>query len=309
MPQIEPLTPELQKIAMEELGEVPDRIPQDLMALKTWIEQQPHLRARTDDQFLIQFLRGCKYSLEKAKVKIDLYFSMKTKYPQMLAVTDVDDARFKEIHNTGCFTLLPTPLNENGPRILFYQYNYDPDKMSIEDIYLPTSAMLELTLLNDPYAGIHGFVYIFDFEKLTARHLLQLTPSICKRVVTYLEKSLPLRVRGVYFINIPAAAQPILKFTISLCSEKIQKKMHVLGHGIKDLIKHIPLKYLPKDYGGENGLCSELTQEYIKVLEQYRDHFKENTKYGTDEHLRVGEKFDLDGLYGVGGSFRQLVVD
>ncbi|XP_061395797.1 clavesin-2-like [Musca vetustissima] len=309
MAQIKPLTAELQKIAIDELGEVPERIPEDLLALKTWIRQQPHLRARDDDQFLIQFLRGCKYSLEKAKVKLDLYFSLRTKYPEMLAVYDVDDAKFKEVFHLGCFTLLPTPLNENGPRILFYQYNYDATKMTIEEMYNPTSAMLELTILTDPYAGIHGLVYIFDMAKATTRHILQLTPNVCKRAVTYLEKSLPLRVRGVYFINVPNAALRIVKFITSLCSEKIQKKIYVLGHSVMDLTQYIPLKYLPIDYGGENGLLRDLNRQYFKRFEQYRDYFRENAQYGTDESLRVGENFDLDGLYGVGGSFRQLVVD
>ncbi|XP_073847525.1 alpha-tocopherol transfer protein-like [Musca autumnalis] len=309
MTQIRPLTPELQKIAVEELGEVPARIPEDLLALKTWIKQQPHLRARNDDQFLIQFLRGCKYSLEKAKTKIDLYFSLKTKYPNMFAATDVDDPKFKEIYDLGCYILLPIPLHETGPRIVFFQFNYNPDLISVEDLYYGTNAVFELAILNDPHAGIHGFVYIFDFAKMTARHFLQFTPTICKKVVTFLEKSLPFRVRGVYFINVPAMAQQLLKFIISLCSEKIQKKMHVLGYDIKELTQYVPLKYLPKDVGGENGFCSEITKEYGKIIEQYRDYFKENAQYGTDESLRTGKSFDLDGLYGVGGSFRQIIVD
>lgn len=101
MAQIKPLSEELQKIAIEDLHEVPSRIPEDLQALKTWIAQQPHLRVRTEDQFLIQFLRGCKYSLERAKEKLDLYYSLKTKYPTMFAPTDVDEPRFKEIHDLG----------------------------------------------------------------------------------------------------------------------------------------------------------------------------------------------------------------
>lgn len=97
------LTPseELQKIANEELGEIPSRIPEDLAALKEWIKRQPHLRIRENDQFLLQFLRGCKYSLERSKEKIDLFFSLKSKYPEMLNLTNVDDPTFREIHNLG----------------------------------------------------------------------------------------------------------------------------------------------------------------------------------------------------------------
>lgn len=101
MAQIKPLSPELQKVAIEELGEVPSRIQDDLQALKSWIDQQPHLKARTDDQFLIQFLRGCKYSLERAKSKLDLYFALKSKYPELMNVIDVNEPKFREIYKLG----------------------------------------------------------------------------------------------------------------------------------------------------------------------------------------------------------------
>lgn len=101
MAQIIPLTSDLQQLAIDELGEVPSRIADDLEALKLWIQAEPHIRARTDDQFLIQFLRGCKYSLERAKEKIDLFYSLKSKYPSMFGPTDVDDKKFRSVNNLG----------------------------------------------------------------------------------------------------------------------------------------------------------------------------------------------------------------
>lgn len=79
MANIRPLSDKLQKIAIEELHEVPDRIADDLHKLKIWIAKTPHLKSRTgkwkvttnislslfinfyyiiiDDQFLVSFLR------------------------------------------------------------------------------------------------------------------------------------------------------------------------------------------------------------------------------------------------------------
>lgn len=101
MANIRPLSAELQKAATEQLGEVPSRIADDLEALKTWIKQQPHLKANTDDQFLISFLRGCKYSLEKAKKKIDRFYTLKTKFPEIFNAPNVDDSRFRELVKLG----------------------------------------------------------------------------------------------------------------------------------------------------------------------------------------------------------------
>lgn len=100
-PNIREISVELQEAAKRKLNEVPERIEADLQALKTWIDQQPHLNPRTDDQFLVAFLRGCKYSLEKTKAKLDKYYTLRTKYPELFNVTDVNDAKFREIHRLG----------------------------------------------------------------------------------------------------------------------------------------------------------------------------------------------------------------
>lgn len=99
MLNIVPLSAELQKVAIEDLDEVPARIPEDIQALRDWIRKQPHLRARTDDQHLLQFLRGCKFSLQKAKEKIDNFYYLRSKYSELLLTTDVDDTRFRRYHN------------------------------------------------------------------------------------------------------------------------------------------------------------------------------------------------------------------
>jgi len=80
---IRSLSPELAKKAHDELGEVPERIDEDIETLRTWISKQPHLKARQDAQFLIAFLRGCKYSLEKTKLKLDNFYAMRGAVPEL----------------------------------------------------------------------------------------------------------------------------------------------------------------------------------------------------------------------------------
>ena len=116
MVNVRPLPPHLQKVAIEELNEVPERVAADIEALKTWIQQQPHLKARTDDQFLLGFLRGSKFSLEKAKGKIDKYYTLKTKYPDIFSCNDLNDETVKQIIKLGwVFQIeiikIPTPAN------------------------------------------------------------------------------------------------------------------------------------------------------------------------------------------------------
>lgn len=41
-----------------------------------------------DDQFLITFLRGCKFSIQKAKEKIDLFFTVREEIPELIRNRD-----------------------------------------------------------------------------------------------------------------------------------------------------------------------------------------------------------------------------
>lgn len=101
MADIRPLSAELAKKAQEELNEVPERITEDIAALRTWISKQAHLKARIDDQFLVTFLRGSKYSLERAKEKIDLHFTVRTLMPELFKNRDPTDPTLLEIIRLG----------------------------------------------------------------------------------------------------------------------------------------------------------------------------------------------------------------
>ncbi|XP_075164990.1 alpha-tocopherol transfer protein-like [Haematobia irritans] len=309
MANIKPLSADLQKIVIEELGEVPSRVPEDLAALRDWLKLQPHLKVRDEDQFLIQFLRGCKYSLERAKQKIDLFYSLKSKYPEMMNVTNVDDPKFREVCRLGCSLVMPRSLNQTGPTITVFRFNFPTNKFTIDDVFQSTVAIHEIMMMEDPYASIHGIVYIIDYALATAGHYMQMSPSFCKKLISVLEKSMPLRIKKVYYINASVAAQQFFKIIIPFCSQKLQQRIHIMGDNLDELRNELSPKNLPKDYGGELPSMDKITSDYQSTWDRYREYFQENANYGSNETLRPGKPLDIDGLFGVGGSFRKLIVD
>lgn len=74
---IRPLHPALAKIARDELNEDPDKNSEFLEAFREWINKTPHLKARTDDQYLMTFLRGSKFSLNRAQQKIEMHYTLR----------------------------------------------------------------------------------------------------------------------------------------------------------------------------------------------------------------------------------------
>lgn len=51
----------------------------------------------SDDQRIMTFLRGCKFSLEKTKRKLDMYFTMRTAVPEFFNDRDVTRPELQEI--------------------------------------------------------------------------------------------------------------------------------------------------------------------------------------------------------------------
>ncbi|XP_061393122.1 retinol-binding protein pinta-like [Musca vetustissima] len=308
MSKIQPLPENLQKVAIEELGEVPSRLYDDLQALELWIQQQPHLRARTDHQLLVQFLRGCKFSLQRAKEKLESYYSLKSKYPELQNPTDVDAPQLRNLFQMGCIVPLPRPLNDCGTRIMLYRYNYPVDKFSIQDVILLDVLLHDILLIDDPYACIYGVIYLVDLSSFSAGHILQFSPSVLKKSLTYMENSLPLRVKAMGLINMPTFAEQFCNLFISFLSKKLRERVFFCSKKLEHLSDKIPLKYLPVDYGGENGRLEEICSDYTKIWNKYRLYFEENLQYGVDEHLRPAKSIN-DGMYGMGGTFRKIDVD
>lgn len=98
---IRSLTPELQLIAKQDINEEPSQIPQMLEQFREWIKKSPHINSRVDDQFLIMFLRGCKFSLERAKQKLDMFYTVRTHAPELVGKRDGLDERTLEILRLG----------------------------------------------------------------------------------------------------------------------------------------------------------------------------------------------------------------
>ncbi|XP_058984446.1 retinol-binding protein pinta-like [Musca domestica] len=287
MPDIRPLPEELQKNAITELGEVPERIAEDLNVLKAWIRQQPHLKACMEDQFLIQFLRGSKYSLEKAKEKLNNFYTLSAKSPHLRSMEDVDNPIFRKIHRTGCLILLPTPLMEHGPRIIVEQVSYEPYEFTNTEISRYIWTMAEIVLQSDPYACVQGLVIVSDLSKVTMQHLRQLTPKMILEVMRFSEKALPLRIKRLLILNCPSLVKTLLNFALSCCSEKLRKRIHISnGNNIEKFADVFPKKYLPRDFGGENSSLENACREYEKVIDEHRDYFKRNAECGIVERLR-----------------------
>lgn len=228
MSKIRPLPEALQKVAIEELNEDPSRIDADIEALRTWIQQQPHLKARTDDQFLVAFLRGCKYSLEKAKSKIDKFYTLRTKYPELFTLKGMSDEDIKEYLKLGVAVALPNPLNGNGPRLMLMRSGaYDPSKYDFVQIMRIYQAACEISLLQDDHTIVCGYSHIMDLTDWTKEHFFQMNFSVMKKLTVFSEEAVPLRPKHFIAINAPSIFESFYNLVKPMMSEKQNQRVSI----------------------------------------------------------------------------------
>ncbi|KAJ8726243.1 hypothetical protein PYW07_000941 [Mythimna separata] len=306
---VRPFNPDLKLKAEVELNETPKKLEEGIKHLKEWISKQPHLRARTDDQWLAAFLRGCKHSLERAKEKIDLYYSLRTLAPDMFSLRPKDE-RFKYLLRTGAGLVLPKLASPLEPRVVIVKPAlYDPSKITTIEFASFAHCFQQVKYLEDDAFMVNGCINIIDLDGITMAHFAQMTPTVVKKLIVAGQDASPLRVKGVYFINTMPAFERIFNLVIKLLNEKHQKRLHMYSKDLTTLHKHVPLEIWPKEYGGEGGTKQEIIDFWLKKFDDYGDWFDEDLKFGTDESKRLGKPKTTESMFGVQGSFRRLDVD
>lgn len=226
MVNIRPLDPALQKKANEELNEDPERIAKDLEAFREWIKKCPHIKSRDDDQFLVNFLRGCKYSLERGKQKFDLYHTLKTHIPELTKNRDPSDAKVLGAIRQGVGLPLPNLENPDGPRyFLIRPGSYDPSEYTIQDIMKISTMIFDLMMHDDDNLVVAGQIGILDFTGVSISHFLQFNPTFIKKMTMMQQDAMPVRQKASHFVNMPAIALSVFNIFQSFTNEKNKKRV------------------------------------------------------------------------------------
>ncbi|XP_059490152.1 uncharacterized protein LOC132205225 [Neocloeon triangulifer] len=307
--KIRPLSPELLEYARKKLNEDPKRRAADVQAIRDWFKKQNHIIGDPSDQLIVSFLRGCKFSLERTKEKLDMYFTIKTLVPELFKNRDLTkNHALREIMNTGFF--FPVGLDDEGNRVLVLVGGKDePGKAKMEDIMKAHFMMLDYIMMHDDICMVKGNVNVMDMSQVKMGHVTQLMPSFLKKVSVCSAEGFPYRPQGLHFVRMPSMMDTIFRLIQTFTKEKINRRTSVHGKNLENLYEVVPKKVLPTEYGGDAGSVEELGKDFVEKMMEFNDWFVADEKNGVDEKKRIGNSKTAQDLLGMQGSFRQLSID
>ncbi|XP_023321804.1 retinol-binding protein pinta [Eurytemora carolleeae] len=303
--------PEVLEAARIELGEDKKQMEEGVKMLREWIKKSPHLHSiKQDDTTLEMFFRGCKYSLERTKEKLDFFNTVRGNLPEWFDSWDPRIPVLKDIIDAGIYLPLRGYDKDGRFVVLMRNGSSNPKTMKLEDTFKVSTMIIELAMRTNIQAQVKGFVLIQDMAGMTAQHAVQFNPVIAKKAMTVWQDAYPAKPKALHFLNMPGAMESIFSMVQSLQKQKMKERNHVHSKGsLEKLHQHLGTEVLPKEYGGSNGSVEELVDYWKREVEQNRDWLMEQPRYKSDEKKRPGKPKLHADIFGIEGSFRKLEID
>ncbi|XP_034247968.1 alpha-tocopherol transfer protein-like [Thrips palmi] len=308
------MSPEELKNLLAEIGTTSENLKRDSVALREWVNSQPHLPDLTSeyDEWLETFLLVAKNSMEKAKTRLDNYFTTRTVLDEWFTMPPapedqliIDERDFElngwqpRVLPNGCVLFIMKPMNTGN-------WSQVDMKVHYHRIVLHIDALMGLS------KKLRGAILIMDEKHANLNIVTTFLGAIghFRRAINCIQDCMPLRVHSVHFVNTlaPNMQKMILNAVTPLLKGKLAQRISI-HEDMKSLHEHIPVEYLPQEYG---GTAPEKLEDMATSLSNFiaanKDWYVSRTWMKTNEDRRV-EKKVIGSDSGVEGSFRKLTVD
>ncbi|XP_063838484.1 retinaldehyde-binding protein 1 isoform X1 [Ostrinia nubilalis] len=269
----------VQEIARKELRETPENIKPAVEELRRLLTEDKDLYVPLEsDAWLIRFLRPCKFYPESAYDLIKRYYAFKLKHHKQY--DGLIPSKETNIFNQNILTVLPN-RDHLGRRILVLELgkHWNHNKCTLDEVFKGCVLFLEAAML-EPETQICGAVVIFDMEGLSMQQVWQFTPPFAKRIVDWLQESIPVRVKGLYIINQPYVFNMVFQLFKPFLREKLRSRIIFLGSDREALHKHISPKCLPACYGGTVNIPRVTGPQWLELLLMCDQEFCAINSYG-----------------------------
>ncbi|KAG5886268.1 hypothetical protein JTB14_020831 [Gonioctena quinquepunctata] len=280
-----------------------ENLREDVDIIKEWAITQPHLPEIPNDLMITNFLLMNKFSIENVKQKIDMYYTMRSLFPDFFVNKHPLSSAMMDQMDKLAYVPMPKATKE-GYRVMIFRIFDDYPELNFLKYLGHFFNLLEVRMQEDYQ---NGDILIYDFTSLTLGHLAQATPTILKNYSTVLEKTFNSNIKGIHCLNYPSYAEAFIALIRKFLNPKIANRFH-FHRATKGIENFIPIEILPKDYGGHEMSLKEMNEIWKRKFADYKDRFDTLDKLRVDGALRPIPLVN-DEVLGYYGNFKNVSVD
>ncbi|ODM88949.1 Retinaldehyde-binding protein 1 [Orchesella cincta] len=204
-----------------------------------------------DKPLLLAYLQGRKYSVDHAwktlKRQAEVRF---IEYPEVFQESTPDF--ILPFIRDGIFGLLKA-RDQKGRRIICYNMGkWNPDEISVQKIATAGTFFLDLALREKDSMISNGLIFIQNNSGVGMKHVKAYTLPDMLRIWNIYYHAYPVKVKGVYYVNVPYYCQFIYKIMKPFVTKKFKERLIIstTDKGFEVLHQNVSPTILPKFLGG-----------------------------------------------------------
>ncbi|CAH1104013.1 unnamed protein product [Psylliodes chrysocephalus] len=289
---------------LERFDKTEKDLEEDVELIQDWFKSQPHLPEIPSTNMIEFFLVNSKFSKEITKQKLDMYYTVRSIFPDFYQGLNPKTTRNKNNFDYNYFLVLPKLVDELYRVTLIKLKDIPFQDVDVESLVAKAFQVIEIRIQEDL---MFSDIVIIDCENLKMSFAMKFTPMIAKIIITILEKVYSNRIREINIINYHSSFDYILKLAKVFMKPKMFDRIR-FHKNLDSLKKNISLDVLPKDYGGDGLSIDEIQVMWKQKYVEYQNRFDKLDTLKVDETLRPVPMKDLE-IFGMEGTFKKLNID
>jgi len=274
-----PLNEETILLAEKELRETPEIREQAIIELRRLLSENKDLYYCDDEATLLVFLRPTHFYPESAIKLMRRIAEFRVEHVKILKNLVPDDEKSSFVDNNVVNVL--TNLDQDGRRVLIVNCGgiWDTKKVSADSLSR-IFYLIHVAAQVEPNTQVRGVVVIMDFDGLGLSQVRALSPSFSKRLLTFIQDAMPIRMKAVHIINQPYVFNMVWKLFKPFIREKLGSRMFLHGKDRESLHKHMDPEYLPQNYGGRLPAINYSGKDWFPSVSDHLDYIERWNTFG-----------------------------
>ncbi|XP_064640431.1 alpha-tocopherol transfer protein-like isoform X2 [Lineus longissimus] len=296
------------RICLEELNERETERDGQIQYIRDWITKHKWITCRTDDAFILRFLRVAKYIIPKAQKRIENFCKVRSSEtdgePQWFNA-EFTEKKTMDYLRKGWVYKLPG-LDEKGRIVVMTKFGVIKPKGLDTDALFRSSCLFFDWLLQFEECQIAGLIFIEDAAGISLDHMTKFPHDLMKRSMSIWQDVSPMRLKELHYINMASFMNAFMEIFKKL-APKYGERMKIHWKP-EDIFKKIPKRMLPKEYGGDAGTIKDLVDASIDGIVKSKGELDSLRTCAVDDSKRPKDIPEGDG-WGMVGSYRKINTD